>query len=269
MRTFAAFFPCSVLVAGSILVGCSDHVHLGENGFFAVAINEATPPALVVEDVAVFVSEQRVLFPLQAPTDAQLAELAEGADGLPWERRPWVERGDYEIEVDYLLINLEEDTSRVTFTVNGINEFEEYVPEYAVDDEDIVADFSQFERAIELEPLERRAGTIRETVLDEAAVDLATVVNGVTNANQIVHPDNQSFSDRRAMPFIPAVVPALVGLRAGLVVFGDAAGTPPNVLLEWTIRVRDDRDVIVSETQAWEMPEPLVFLPSSVVPPET
>ena len=98
--------------------------------------------------------------------------------------------------------------------------------------------------------------------------DLATVVNGVTNAHQVVHPDNHSSSDRRSMAFVPAVVPALTGLRAVLSVVSDEGSTPPNVALEWTIRVRDERGIIVADEDAWELPEPVPFLPSSVTPPE-
>lgn len=248
--------------------GCADQTYIGENGFFSFAITDETPPFVVVEESALFIAEQRVLLPLREPTGAELGELGSGAEGLPWARRPWVTRGDYEIEIDWVAINLEDEAVEVAITINGINEFQEYFPGFAVDEEEVIPEFAQWERAIVLEPLERQFGTVREEQLDEVAVDLATVVNGVTNANAIVHPDSNSAIDPRAVPFVPTTIPALAGIRAGLRVTGEEGGTPPNVVLELTVRVRDEANKIVALDSAWMMPDPAPFMPSSIVPPE-
>ena len=102
---------------------------------------------------------------------------------------------------------------------------------------------------------------MREAELEEVAVDLATVVNGAPNANQIVHPENHSENDARSQMYIPAVIPALVGVRAGLGMNGQSAG---NVVLELTIRVRDEADKIVEEDEAWELPTPALFVPPAI-----
>ena len=253
----------ALLLAG-LLSACTNQVHIGENGFFAFALTRMTPPAVVVEGSALYITEQRIVFPLEEPTGEEFSELRTGAEELPWDRRPWVTRGDYEVEVDYVLVNLEDSVTDVTIVINGINEFDEYVPGFAVDEDEIVPDFSQYERRVELEPQERRFGTIREESLDEVAVDLATVVNGATNANQVVHPDNHSSSDPRSMRSVPSIVPALTGVRAGLVVLGSAEAPPPSVLVELTVRVRDERGVLVDPADAWDTPEPALFFPSSL-----
>ncbi len=248
------------------LMGCTDHLHIGEDGFFAFALTADTPASVEAEDSAMYVAEQRIELPLRPPTDAQLAELGEGADALPWARRPWVTRGDYELEVDYTLINLEDSRVRVTLSINGINEFHEYMPGFVVDDDEIIAELNQWERVVELDPQERRFGTIREEQLDEVAVDLATVVNGVANAHQVVHPDNHSGSDVRSSGFVPDVVAALTGIRASLVVIGDAGSPPPEVLVEMTVRVRDERGVVLDQEEGrWELPDVELFLPSSLM----
>ncbi|MFK7998513.1 MAG: hypothetical protein AB8H86_02910 [Polyangiales bacterium] len=255
----------ALLTAGLLLSACSNRVHIGEDGFFAFALTEETPAAVVVEDAAMYIAEQRVMLPLEAPTGEEFGALSSGAEDLPWARRPWVARGDYEVEIDYVLVNIEESRSDVTIVINGINEFHEYFPEFIVDEEDIIPDFSQYERRVQLEPQERRFGTIREEHLDEVAVDLATVVNGASNANQVVHPDNHSASDARSMRFVPSIVPALTGVRVGLVVLGEADAPPPRVLVELTVRVRDERGILVEEVDAWEAPTPEAFFPSSLV----
>ena len=256
------------LLIAAFGVSCSDTQYVGPEGFFVFAITETTPPFATEDESSLFIVEQRATLPIEAPTDAELAELGAAADGLPFPRAPWVERGDYEIEVDYVIINLDDAPARVTVAFDGINEFNVYVPGFVVGEEELIEELHQFERVVALEPLERRVGTVREETFDEVAVDLATVVNGVTNAHQVVHPDNHSSSDRRSMAFVPAVVPALTGLRAVLSVVSDEGSTPPNVALEWTIRVRDERGIIVADEDAWELPEPVPFLPSSVTPPE-
>ncbi|MCB9618888.1 MAG: hypothetical protein H6724_05470 [Sandaracinus sp.] len=244
--------------------GCSDQQYVGEGGFQTFALTEDTAPFVATDDGNLYIVEQRVELPLREPTDPQMAELSTDVDGLPWARRPWVERHDYELEVDWVVINLDDEEREVAFTINGINEFHEYLPGFTIDENEVIPEFAQWERSMILEPQERRYGTIREEQLDEVAVDLATVVNGVTNANLIVHPDSQSSLDPRATPFVPAVVPALVGFRAGL-----RATTPSNVVVELTVRVRDERGVVIENVDnAWELPVPEIFMPSSVVPPE-
>ena len=250
------------------VAACSDQEFVGENGFYVFAISESTPPLVMTDEAALYMVEERILLPLKEPTNRQLRDLErerrDVGDPYPYDRLPWVTRGDYELEVDYLLVNLDDEPRRVDVTINGINEFHEYVPEFEIDDDEIIVEFSQWERSLALEPLERRAGTIREENLDEAAVDLATVVNGVTNANFTVHPNNQHQTDTRSGPFIPEVVPALAGFRAGL-----RTTEAANIVMELTIRVRDEKNRVISNVDnAWEMPAPAIFLPSSVVPPE-
>jgi hypothetical protein len=231
-------------------------VFVGEGGLFTFAITEDTPAAIEEEDTAIFLVEQRIELPIAEPSEEAMASLFEGSEDLPWERNPWVLRHDYEIVVDWVLVNLDDAPHTITITMNGISEFHEYVPLFAIVDEELVADYAGWERTYRVEPLERRFGTIREEEFDEIAVDLATVVNGAPNANQIVYFQNQSAHDERSMRYIPRVIPALTGLRAGL-----RSTSPGNVVLELTVRVRDENDKIVPLDEAWELPVPVQFSP--------
>ncbi|MBX3247966.1 MAG: hypothetical protein KF901_12370 [Myxococcales bacterium] len=250
-------------IAALVAVGCTNHEYLGEDGLFAFAITEDTPPFVETEDGNLYIVEERIELPLEAPTAEEMAALSQGVDGLPWARRPWVERGDYELRIDWALINLDDSRRAVDLVVNGINEFHEYMPGFVVDDDEVIPEFAQWERSIVLEPLERRTGTIREEQLDEVAVDLATVVNGVTNANLVVHPDSHSSLDPRVQAFIPEIIPALVGVRVGL-----RSASPVNVAVELTVRVRDERGILADDpAEAWELPVPEIFEPSSLAAP--
>ncbi|MAQ13386.1 MAG: hypothetical protein CMN30_01100 [Sandaracinus sp.] len=255
-----------VATAAVLLGGCADHDYVGEDPLYQFAITESTPAFFVGEDESFFLVEERIELTLEPPTDADMASLNAEAPA-PFPRRPWAEQGDYALEIDWALINLDDQAHRVLVRFNGINEFNEYVPGVSEGEEEILPDLSQWERTIELGPFERRSGTVREAELEEVAVDLATVVNGAPNANQIVHPDNHSSSDVRSQLYIPAVIPALVGVRAGLGVMGEGvegpegAGAGANVVMELTIRVRDEDDKITDPEDAWMLPVPVPFMP--------
>jgi hypothetical protein len=144
--------------------------------------------------------------------------------------------------------------------VNGFNEFHEYTPGVIVVDDEPTAEFSQWERLFQLERGQRITRTIREEELDEVAVDLATVVNGADNPNNVVFFENMSATDERNREFIPDVVPALMGVRLGL-----RATAAANVLLEATVRVRDVQDMLAADDEEPYVVMPEAFEPSSVM----
>ena len=263
MRTLNAL--SLTLVTLALATGC-----LSEQRFMApegggpwvIAIEETTPAFFESEDGNLYMVEQRVEIDFREPTPEEAAELGNLAGmSVPWSTLPYVRRGDIEVQIDWTLSNVSESTLQTEIIVNGFNEFDEYNPGVQIVDDEVLADFSQWERSIRLGPGERRSGTIREEELDEVAVDLATVVNGVTNANQIVYFENQSDHDRRAQMFMPDVIPALTGVRVGL--RSDAAEP---VVLEITVRVRDERQVLVQgEEIPWTLPTPALFSPADVM----
>ena len=206
--------------------------------------------------------EERIPLDVIAPGDVALEDLrvaAEQFEGLPFPRLPWVDREDLGIQVDFVLSNLDDEEREIAVIVNGFNEFDEYEPGVTVIDDEPVVDFAQWERLYELEPQQRIARTLREEDFDEIAVDLATVVNGAPNSNQIVFYENKSSSDPRAEPYIPEVIPGLVGFRLGMRTTAAA-----NVLLEATVRVRDRGERLVQEDGEILQATPEPFTP--VVP---
>ncbi len=261
MRLVCLAWISSLVVAVS---GCTDVVYLGDEGFYAFAMTETTAPFAVTDEAALYIVEERIEFPIRRPTGEQLADLTALAATDPllmtFGRAPWVTREDYRLEIDYVLINLDDAPHRVTVVANAINEFHEYSPGVVIDDQDIFAEFAGYERLVELAPFGRLTGTIRQEEVDEMAADLASVVQpGVTNPNTFMHPDSQSDRDPRAIPYVPSIVPGLVGVKMGMRV-----EEPADIVCELTIRVRDDEDRIVDEVDAWQMPAPVVFEPSSV-----
>jgi len=247
---------CCALLA---LAGCSvEPEYIGDGKLYQVAITEDTAPALSIdEEAALFIVETRAELPVREPNPEERAALARTS--TPFPRLPWVQRDDIAIQVDFTLTNLDDAPHNIDVILNGANEFHEYVPRVLMDEEQAIPLHSQWERRYDLGPRQRLAATVREEELDEMAVDLATVVNGAPNSDEIVYFENNSKSDRRSKPFIPKVVPGLIALRLGL-----RATEASNVLLEVSVRVRDEADKLAEDDEELldQMPEPF----ESVVP---
>jgi hypothetical protein len=245
---------------GALALGCTDERRfIGEDGFYQVALSESTAAAYASDDGALYVVEERVQVPILVPTETALEDLRQAAanfQGLPFPRMPWVERGDLAIEVDFTLSNLDDAERQVAVIINGFNEFHEYMPGVTLIDDEPEADFSQWERLYELAPEQRIEGTVREEEFDEAAVDLATVVNGAPNSNAVVFFENKSSRDERSRPYIPDVIPGLAGFRIGL-----RATVPGRIVLDASVRVRDAGDRLANPNDPVFTLAPAPFMP--------
>ncbi len=249
--------PNRVLVLVLVLGGLEGSCVLEEQRYVveneAVALTADTPAAFVDEDDNEFFVVQRHFgLPISRPSQAQLDRL--NVPAAPFPRKPWVEREDMELQVDYVLANLDDSTLVATVALDGENEFFAYAPGQD--------DFHQWERRIQLGPRQRVTGSISELEMDEVAIDLATVVNGAPNSNQVVQFESQSGRDPRIKRYVPKTVPGLVGLRFGLIT--NQAG---NVVLELSVRAQDHGSRLSERGDGrWQPPAPMEFVP--VVPEE-
>lgn len=254
------------LALGALIVGgcTSERRFLGsaDGGLFAIAITPETPAYFESDEDALYLVEAKVDVPVRLPTTEEAATI--GA------MTPWVDRGDYELELDFTVSYASVDPAAepvlVTVQVNGVSQDREYVPGVSADNEGLIIDFSQWERTYLLRPGQRQTVTVREQELDEVAVDLASVGTSedcAAIANTIVFFQNQSDRDPRSRACVPPVVPALVSLRLGLRAEGS---TPPPIALEATVRARDvhDRVAPTDAMMLWVPPAPALFTPPVV-----
>lgn len=260
----AQLYLACLLSFAAVSGGCSDErVYVGDGKLYQVALAPDTPAALETENGGIFIVETRALLPIKVPTSSEMSSLRSGVSryqGLPFQRLPWVGREDLALQLDFTLSNLDARPRDIDVIVNGINEFHEYVPGVIeVEDEEPIALHSQWERRYRVPANGRIAVTVREEELDEVAVDLATVVNGAPNSDQVVYFENKSSSDPRSMKYIPAVIPGLAGLRLGL---RNNAAVP--MLLEATIRVRDAGDKLADDGDPTLMVMPMEFVSGAV-----
>ncbi|MFO0686729.1 MAG: hypothetical protein U0234_32000 [Sandaracinus sp.] len=271
MRNLTALrlLPALVLLGGCNL--SQSYVTPNGQSVVQLAMPPGTPPIAMSRESVLYSVETDVYFPVRAPSDAEMDSLnAMAADASPFARMPWVRRDDYEIELNLVVTNV--DTQRVTasVTVNGINEFNRYLPGFSISDNAIVADFAQWERTYSFAPGERRVLTIREEELAEIATDLASVVN--TNvtfgepdpmtmmqatcsdfANEIVYFMNQGGIDERSSMCIPSVIPGLVGFVLGLRAEGSPGEPPPMIAVEATVRLRDVHSRLALTGTPWDV----------------
>jgi hypothetical protein len=222
-----------------------------------VELTEDMAPIFVSdEDDAVYRIDAPFELLITPPKDAELAQLTREVAGktMNYPRLPWVALHDLALQLDYALTNLGAEPKTAMVFVDGVNEFQYYAPG--------PLDLHQWEYRVTLQPGQRVSGTITELELDEVAVDLATVINGAPNSNLVVDRNSQSSRDPRVKAFLPAVVPGLVGVRAGIETTEAA-----HVLLELTIRVSDLHDRAASRgKEHWMLPQPAAFTP---IVPET
>ena len=247
------------------LVGCNlQQSYVTPDGQMVVqlAMPPGTPPIAMSRESVLYSVEEDVFFPLVPPTDAQMSTL-ESTQPAPFARMPWAQRGDYEIEISLVITNLDRMRVSTTATINGINEFNRYLPGFSINDNAIVPDFSQWERTYSLMPGERRTVTVREEELDEVATDLASAVNTSVMvgdmatcsdiANELVYFANQSSIDHRSRMCIPSVVPGLVGIVLGLRAEGDVGAPPPAVAIEASVRLRDIHSRLALTGMQWDV----------------
>jgi hypothetical protein len=246
-----------------LALGCSDaRVYVGDGILYQVALTADTAPAIMGEDDALFIVETHAELPIKQPTAAELTELRNGRSRypmLPFDRLPWVERGELELQLDFSLNNLDDQPHDVDVIVNGANEFFEYEPRVLVVDDRVVPLHSQWERRYTVPAKGRLTRSVREDEFDEVAVDLATVVNGAPNSDEIVYFENKSRSDERSIKYIPKVIPGLTAIRLGL-----RSTEAMTILLEATLRVRDVGDKLAEENEPQMRLMPVLF--QSVVP---
>jgi hypothetical protein len=231
--------PVLLLLLSACMIGCGeDRVYIGDGKLYQVALTATTEPAVASDQGGIYIVETHAELPIRNPSSTELADLNTGVKhykDLPFSRLPWVERGELELQVDFTLSNLDNAAHDIDVTINGANEFFEYIPGVVeVEEEAPLPRHAQWERRYTLEAKERKAVTVREEELDEVAVDLATVVNGAPNSDEVVYFENKSNSDARSMKYIPEVIPGLTALRLGL-----RATQAAPILLEATVRVRD------------------------------
>ncbi len=221
-----------------------------------------------------------VAFPIKAPTQAEQASL-NANPVAPYPAKPWVTTDDVKVQISWTLTNLDPDTHAVELLIDPWNEFGRYWPGLALVDADngeFQPNLSGIDILMELPGTasgrsSRRRGTFTFQDMNELAIDFATVMNiiatapppdpnaeydqTVTLANHAFAVENKSYNDLLVKGYIPNVVPALIGIDAGL-----RTREPANIALEIVVEVVDlgSERVIKRDEKDAVIPEPTNFI---------
>ncbi len=250
-----------VMVMGVGLSACG-----GDERYFPpvqVTMTMDTAPIAMVRDSAIYWVEERYTFPFRQATQAEIDALFQGdpATLKPYDRKPFVMYNDIDEELDLTVSNLDAEDIEVVVTVNGINEFHEYVPGTVTNGEEVVPNFSGWERRIVLKANERRTLKMRIEDFIELERDLATVANGAPNFNLVMQFESQAGVDPRVTPYIPQTIPGVVGFRVGL-----QTEAAHNILLEAGIRLFDRNSRLADpDAEPAQIPQPAILMPMAML----
>jgi hypothetical protein len=182
------------------------------------------------------------VLPVRRPTQDERTALRseQGARGLMMPV-PWAATRDFAIEIEWSAKNLGDQAITAYFSMNGGNEFGDYVPSLYIDPTQNPEDQTPPPPLLGGSPItlaahETQLGVFREDQLDEAALDLEAITRYPTNVLQtpfevIAH---DSSASRVGLEAIPAkdVTPAMVRMSFGLSADG-------HVVVDYSVRVRD------------------------------
>lgn len=225
----------------------------------SVALADTVPPIYDDGELTIYEAKTRLMLPIVAPNDAQLARLsAEPSD--PFERLPWVTQDDVGVQVTWTLSNLDASDRSVWVMIDPYNEFGRYEPAITVSDDEAVRDLSGIDMLFLLPGTDseragmadsRIIGTFTFDDMDELALDFATVFKILEDAapvdeeeddrrstlvNYAFNVRNRSYNSPLIDDYRPTTVPGLVGFDFGL-----RTSEPANVALEIVVEIRDRR----------------------------
>jgi len=241
-----------------------------------VAMNESVAAIYDDNDLVIYEVKAPFQLPIAAPNAGARDDLmAQGTE--PYGAEPWVYNDQVEVQISWVISNLDEETHNVELIVDPWNEFGRYWPGVTVIDEEegeALPNLSGYDRLMEIPGTSQAGdarvhGVITFANMRELAIDFATVINIIQNpppeeedgaygaatlVNHAFDIHNSSENDPLVRDYVPSVIAGLTGFDFGLRTF-----EPVNVALEIVVEVVDTGDDRVleedSDDAALEMPE--------------
>jgi hypothetical protein len=184
------------------------------------------------------------VIPVRQPTATERAALVADQQkrGLPMPV-PWAQARDFDVEVEWTLKNVDAKPTTATLSMNGGNEYGDYLPELYVDltvppEDRAVPPSLMGGTPVTLEVNQIMSGVFREDQVAESAIDLEAIVRypppggGVSTPFQVI--THLSSISPVGLEGVPPndVTPAMVRFQINLSADGQVA-------LDYDVRVRD------------------------------
>jgi hypothetical protein len=244
----------------------------------SVALADTVSPVYDDGELTIYEAKTSLKLPIIAPSSEQLQALNRQPSAT-FPRQPWLTHADVEVQVSWTLSNLDPEPHQVWVMLDPWNEFGRYEPAIVVSDEQAVRDLSGIDMLFFLpgvpgdaeDPADSRiVGTFSVEDMDELARDFATVFKILSSAvpppeeerrstlvNNAFNVRNRSYNSPLLEPYLPDVVPGLVGFD-----FGVRTSEPANVALEIFVELRDAQGERVapkgSSVQLLDRPETVI-----------
>jgi hypothetical protein len=252
---FLPFAVATTLAA----VACSQSANNQTTPPVDLGMTSTMTPYYQSQDLTLYEAQTPVALPVKQPSSSDLASLGGTPAGTPYPHAPWLTADDEQLEVHYILSNIDSTQHTVWLLIDPWNEFVRYSPGVTVvDDEESTPNFG-YDLPFLLPAMSRVEGTITTDDMHEIAIKLASVENllaspqamaaadagadaGMMNtfnstgyANNIMNPQNRSNGgDPIYTPWIPPVIAGLTGFDLGI-----RTSEQANVAVEITIDVQD------------------------------
>ena len=206
-----------------------------------------------------------ITLPIKLETPAQQAErmAMAAALGAPV---PYVRLGDLDVELEWTIKNLTGEAGQARVNLVGANEVNAYVPmAFVIDpDEDEEPPPLLGNIPIDLGPDQVLSGVLREDQLREASIDLEQITRAGVNPFAAILTRNE---DDPAVTVMPEGVAVPLDHLAQMIRFDLTFVANRHMVLEWGVRVRDQRGLLHDELLAAPAEELTAFMPAEFVPP--
>jgi hypothetical protein len=184
---------------------------------------------------------------------------------------PWAQTRDFDVEIEYSVKNLDTQPTTCYVTLNGGNEFGDYVPMAYINPAANVEDQTPPPPLVSAQPVvimpgQAATGTIREDQTQEASIDLEAITRypdpaGVRNT-PFMAIEHLSTVSRIGLGGVPAndITPMQVRFAIGFSTDGKAQ-------MDYTIRVRDHNGKLALPTDKNLYVSTAAMLAPPVAPP--
>lgn len=247
------------ILAGALLAfGCADN---------PAYVQSPTSLEVGAPDSMVNTATGTIDLPIKLETEKDLMKRVALADelGLTLADVPYVRIGDLDVSIEWSLKNLSDQQGTAIINVNGGNEMFAFIPAaFVIDPEEdaepppLVGGVPQI-----IEPGELRTGVFREEQILEASVDIELIARGGLNPIAAVLQTHRGMTEMTTTT--GAVVPKRAFAQMIRFELTFTAGT--HMVLEYAIRVRDQRGILHEELLDAPGDELTVFNPVMIEPP--
>lgn len=232
----------SLALVGIGAFGCANDETQRTLPSIQLAMNPSVAPSYDDEELTYYEVRREVQLPIAAPSAEERRALDAMTPAPPFERQPWVTLDDVRVQLTWTLTNLDDAPHTVEVLIDPWNEFGRYFPGFMVldaEEGEYLPNLSGIDNLYILEgksqgEASRRRGTYTFDDLDELATDFATVMHLIASpppplgeteegnndalvyANHAFAVQNRSTRDPLVDPWLPSVIPGLVGFDLAL-----------------------------------------------------